>query len=106
MNKQEFAKLAKINEDNVNDEDYAVIEFVYARHPAIKSKQDIVDVWKLPCGMMIIRDMVETAKTYEKIEREMIHHMELMNKAKDAIENLKLGRLQDVKFYIENYLEN
>ena len=106
MNKQEFAALAKIKEEQINDEDYAVIEFVYARHPAIKSKQDIVNIWKLPAGMMIIRDMVETAKTYELIEREMIRHMDLMNRAKKAIEDLKLGRDQDVRTYILNYLNN
>lgn len=104
MNKQEFAVLAKIKEEDINDEDYSVIEFVYARHPAIKSKQDIVNIWKLPNGMMIIRDMVETSKTYEMIEREMIHHMDLMNKAKNAMEALKLGRTQDVNFYIKNYI--
>ncbi len=104
MNKQEFSALAKIKEEEINDEDYAVIEFVYSRHPAIKSKQDIVNIWKLSNGMMIIRDMVETAKTYELIERKMIHHMDLMNRAKKAIEDLKLGHDQDVNFYLQNYL--
>ena len=105
MNKQEFTTLAKIKESEINDEDYSIVEYVYARHPAIKSKQDIVNLWKLPNGIMIIRDMVETAATYEKIEQEMIHHMELMEKAKKAIEDLKLGRKHDVNFYFENWYQ-
>lgn len=105
MNKQEFAALAKIKEEQIDDEDYSVLEYVYARHPAIKSKQDIVNLWNLPNGMMIIRDMVETAKTYEKIEREMLAHMERMNRAKEAIEDLKLGRKQNVDYYFQNWYQ-
>ena len=105
MTKEEFAKLAKISEDDIDPEDYQTIEYVYARHPAIKSKQDIVNVWKLPNGMMIIRDMVETAKTYEKIEQELIHHMDRVEKARKAINDLTLGRKHDVNFYFENWYQ-
>ena len=75
MMKHEFCERAKINEADLNDEDYSVIEFVYARHPIIdchKGKQQIADIYNLPGGMRIIRDMVATATKAEEITNRMI----------------------------------
>lgn len=75
MMKHEFCEIAKIKEADLNDEDYSVIEFVYARHPIIdchKGKQQIADIYNLPGGMRIIRDMVATATKAEEISNKML----------------------------------
>ena len=72
MSKDEFIKLVGIDWDDLSDDDYKVIEYVYSRHPAINSKEDIANIWNLPNGMMIIRDMVETATLYEQVEKAIL----------------------------------
>ena len=92
MNKQEFIELAGIEWDDISEEDYELVEYVYARHPAINSKQDIVNLWKLPNGIMIIRDMVETATLYEQVEKQYYKAMDALNSARQAMEDIKRGR--------------
>lgn len=75
MMKHEFCERAKINENSLSNEDYAVIETVYATHPAIgpvKGKDQIATIYNLPGGMRIIRDMVPTAQEAARIEDEML----------------------------------
>lgn len=103
MSKDEFVELAGIKWDEIRDGDYSVVEYVYARHPAINSKQDIVNLWKLPNGMMIIRDMVETATLYEKIEQNYYSAMNKANKARQAMEDIKNGNIQYAKEYLAEY---
>ena len=100
MNKDEFVKLAGIEWDDISEEDYELVEYVYARHPSINSKQDVVNLWKLPNSMMIIRDMVETATLYEQLEKNYYKAMNKMNKARQAMEDVKLGRIQYAKQYL------
>lgn len=97
MSKDEFIKLVGINWDDISDDDYSIVEFVYSRHPAINSKEDIANLWKLPNSMMIIRDMVGTATLYEQIEKSYYKAMEKANKARQAMEDVKLGRISYVK---------
>ena len=103
MSKDEFIELAGIKWDDISEEDYELVEYVYARHPAINSKQDIANLWKLPNSMMIIRDMVETATLYEKIEQNYYSAMNKANKARQAMEDIKLGRIQYAKEYLNEY---
>lgn len=104
MSKDEFVELAGIEWDDIRDGDYSVIEYVYARHPAINSKQDIVNLWKLPNGMMIIRDMVETATLYEQIEKNYYKAMNEANKARQAMEDVKNGKISYAKEYLSECL--
>lgn len=86
MMKHEFCERAKINEADLSDEDYSVIEYVYARHPIIdcnKGKQQIANIYNLPGGMRIIRDMVATATKAEEIRNQMLainRQMEELNR--------------------------
>lgn len=105
MNKQEFIELAGIEWDDISEDDYSTVEYVYARHPAIESKEDIVNLYNLPNGMMIIRDMVETATLYEQIEKNYYEAMEQVNKARQAMEDVKFGRISYAKEYLSNYLK-
>lgn len=103
MNKQEFIELAGIEWDDISEDDYSTVEYVYARHPAIESKEDIVNLYNLPNGMMIIRDMVKTATLYEQIEKNYYSAMNKANKARQAMEDIKLGRIQYAKEYLAGY---
>ena len=105
MSKDEFIKLVGIEWDDLSDNDYEVIEYVYSRHPAINSKEDIANIWNLPNGMMIIRDMVETATLYEMVERKYYKAMDALNKAREAMEDIKNGRMEYVKEYLESFKE-
>ena len=67
MMKHEFEAIANIT---VSEDDYKVIEYVYTWHPLIPEaggKQKIADIYNVG-GMMLIRDMVKTAKQAEKLE--------------------------------------
>ena len=92
MMKSEFAALAEIDIDEIDNFDYEVIEYVYMYHPSINNKKDIVNIWKLNGGMRIIRDMVETAKESERIQNDIIKYQSLLNESKKAFENLKSGK--------------
>ena len=103
MNKKEFIELAGIKWDDISKEDYEIVEYVYARHPAINSKEDIVNLWKLPNSMMIIRDMVETATLYENIKQNYYSAMNKANKARQAMIDIKNGNIQYAKEYLAEY---
>lgn len=103
MSKDEFIELAGIEWDDISEEDYSVVEYVYARHPAINSKQGIVNLYNMPNGMIIIRDMVETAILYEQLEKNYYKAMNEMNKALQAMEDVKNGRISYAKQYLEEY---
>ena len=105
MSKDEFIKLVGIEWDDISSDDYEIVEYVYSRHPAINSKEDIANIWKLPNGMMIIRDMVETATIYEMVERKYYKAMDAMNKACQAMEDIKNGRMEYAKEYLESFKE-
>ena len=104
MSKDEFIELAGIEWDDISEDDYSVVEYVYARHPSIATKQDIVKLWK-DYGMVVIRDMVDTATLYEQIESNYYKAMDKANKARQAMEDIKLGRIQYAKEYLANYWE-
>lgn len=70
MTKQEFE--TGIN-GTVSDRDYAAIEKVYMFHPAIsdtEGKDQIAQLYKIG-GMLIIRDMVNTAELVEAVDAEI-----------------------------------
>lgn len=67
MMKEEFETVAKTE---VTVEEYAQIEYVYTWHPLIPEvggKQKIADIYNLG-GMMLIKDMLETARKAERLE--------------------------------------
>lgn len=67
MMKEEFEAVANTT---VSAEDYAKIEYVYTFHPLIPEvggKKKIADIYNLG-GMMLIRDMMETARKAERLE--------------------------------------
>ena len=97
MSKDEFVELAGIKWDDISEEDYELVEYVYARHPAINSKQDIANLYNMPNGMMIIRDMVETAGFYERVEYAYFSYQEKMNEAKRIMELVKIGKMEKAK---------
>ena len=105
MSKDEFIKLVGIEWDDISSDDYEIVEYVYSRHPAINSKEDIANIWKLPNGMMIIRDMVETATIYEMVERKYYKAMDALNKAREAMEDIKNGRIEYAKEYLKSFKE-
>ena len=79
MTKIEFCRKANIHTDDLSNEEYEIIEYVYARHPIIdcnNGKQQIADIYKLPGGMRIIRDMMATATKAEELSNRIfsIHH--------------------------------
>lgn len=105
MSKDEFIKLVGIEWDDISSDDYEIVEYVYSRHPAINSKEDIANIWKLPNGMMIIRDMVETATLYEMVERKYYKAMDALNKAHQAMDDIKNGRMEYAKEYLKSFKE-
>ena len=105
MSKDEFIKLVGIGWDDISDDDYKVVEYVYSRHPAINSKEDIANIWNLPNGMMIIRDMVETATLYEQVEKQYYKAMDALNSARQAMEDIKRGRPEYAKDYLKSLNE-
>lgn len=102
MNKQEFIELAGIDWDDISDDDYSTIEYVYSRHPSIQTKQDIVNLWK-SYGMTVIVDMINTATLYEQIERNYFMYMNKMDEARKAMKNIKEGRIGKAKEYLDKY---
>ena len=103
MSKDEFIKLAGIEWDDISEDDYSIVEYVYSRHPAINSKQDIANLYNMPNGMIIIRDMVGTATLYEQLEKNYYKAMNEMNKARQAMEDVKNGRISYAKDYLAEY---
>lgn len=100
--REEFNKLANIGWDDISDKDYADIEYVYANHPAISDKKDIVNIWKLPNGMLIIRDMIPTALKANEIDSKIIRYQNMVNRAKKMKEALKAGNYTMLKMLEED----
>lgn len=72
MMKEEFEDIIQ---RTISNEDYAVVEQVYAFHPSISEttgKAEIAAIYNLPGGMRVIRDMVPTAEKARDIEDCMI----------------------------------
>ncbi len=92
MMKEEFEKILG---KTVSDADYELIEYVYARHPAIDDvhgKKQIADIYNMPGGMMIILDMIPTAKKMGDLQDEMVAHLNEIDRIKSEINDLKEGR--------------
>lgn len=92
MMKEEFEKLIG---KEVAISDYEVIEKAYATHPsidAVKGKQQIANIYQLPGGMRIIRDMVPTAEKAAKIEDRMMSVRRQISDLERELEELKAER--------------
>lgn len=71
MTKQEFEE--RINA-TISPLDYSVIEYVYMFHPAISEtngKNQIAKIYEIG-GMRLIKDMVSTAKTGDRLDSEIM----------------------------------
>lgn len=87
MTREEFNSLIEPEKTkSPNDEDWKIIEFVYSFHPSIsetRGKEQIADLYKT-FGMRIIKDMIQTAKRAEAMEKELSELRAKYNKLKDA----------------------
>lgn len=91
--KSEFESLVG---KEVSQEDYTTIEFVYLYHPSISGfngKEEIANIYKLPRGMRIIRDMLITANRQENLEN-------TRNNRRSRLKELKI-ELEDITAEIE-----
>lgn len=86
MMKHEFEKLAKVE---VSPETYNEIELVYMHHPAIQSKQDIVNLYLMVNGMTIIKDMMPRAQKIGDLEEDLRLTRQKANEIMDIIEKTK-----------------
>lgn len=87
MTREEFNGLIELRTTKKpNDEDWKIIEFVYNFHPSISEtfgKAQIVYLYSM-FGMRIIKDMYQTAKRAEAMEKELSELRAKCNKIKDA----------------------
>ena len=87
MTREEFNSLIGIETTmGPNDEDWKIIESVYIFHPSISEthgKEQITYFYKT-FGMRIIKDMFQTAKKAEAMEKELSELRAKYNKPKDA----------------------
>ena len=86
MTREEFNSLIEPEKTKrPNDEDWKIIEFVYTFHPSIsetRGKEQIAYLYKT-FGMRIIKDMIQTAKRAEAMEKELSELRAKYNKLKD-----------------------
>ena len=75
MMKEEFVR--RVNDlgnplrfEDLPQEDYDIIEYVYNYHPSIYSRNDIAHLFCLRGGFQIIKDMVRTAEEWEQKEQQ------------------------------------
>lgn len=99
MNKVEFLKNVCDLTDgtgvikDINENEYAHIEYVYTWHPSIdpvKGKEQIAYLYS-NFGMRIILDMLTTAKAAEECELQLKRAREAYEKAIDNYNRLKDG---------------
>ena len=87
MTREEFNSLIEPEKTKrPNDDDWEIIEFVYSFHPSIsetRGKEQITYLYKT-FGMRIIKDMFQTAKRAETMEKELSELRAKYNKLKDA----------------------
>lgn len=96
MMKHEFEAIAK---RKVSDADYKEIEYVYTWHPLIPNsggKQKIADIYNLG-GMMLIKDMLETAKRAEGLENHKAYIRSQISKLEKEAEEAE----EEFKQYLE-----
>ncbi len=80
----------------VTDEEYAVIDKVYTYHPAIKisgGKEQIADIYKT-MGIVVIKNMEETADFMIKLKEEINKYTIKINKLNIRIQKLKYGNIE------------
>ena len=53
--------------------------------------------------MTVIVDMIDTATLYEQIERNYYMYMNKMDEARKAMKNIKEGRINKAKEYLDKY---
>lgn len=89
MMKQEFEQLIG---GKICDENYSIVEVVYATHPSISAengKVEIANIYKLPGGMRIIKDMVPTAAQMAELIDEATAARSRMSEIEARIAELK-----------------
>ena len=77
----------------VPEKDYAVIDEVYGYHPSVadgNGRKRLAEIYKMPSGMRIIRDMLVTAQKIDSLLLEVETHKKEMAKHQAA-----LGKLTD-----------
>lgn len=92
MNKQEFEQRIK---NNVSDEDYKEIEYVYTWHPAINEtsgKDQIASIY-LAGGILVIKGMKEMARMMEKLDAEKRAMQNQLSRIQDRINAVSIGKL-------------
>ena len=99
MTKVEFeSRLCDINEkaaEALTYEEYKVIEYVYTWHPcidAVRGKEQIAYLYA-EFGMLIIRDMLPTARRAEEFESQINKAKAEYDAAKEQYERLKSGKM-------------
>jgi mitochondrial fission protein ELM1 len=103
MQKQEF--IERINAlgnptrfEDLDQNDYETIEYVYMYHPAISSKDDIAKIFCLNGGFHIITDMVKTAEYWEQREKKM---RELQSQIAELTD--ELNKIYDERRFVAEY---
>lgn len=91
MMREEFEREVTIlngSVENLTDEDYKTIEFVYTFHPAVPEKSDIAAIYVLKHGMAIIRDMVPTAQKAQELDSKMMELIRQRNELNKQIDEM------------------
>jgi hypothetical protein len=95
MNKQEFVTHAKLNWNDISEDDFDAINMVYAWHPMIsdtKGKAEIAALYKKG-GMGIIRNMLGTAhelsSAYSKVQENHVAMERLLKTQHEEIRDLE-----------------
>lgn len=83
---KKFPEVAK----QITDSDWKTIEYVYTFHPSIKEvdgKNQMVYLVKFG-GMRVIKDMVQTAKEAEELEKKISVARRTLNELREQLEAL------------------
>lgn len=94
MTKDEF--ISKITTDKIpTDEEYDVIETVYAFHPCIdnvKGKEQIAELYS-KFGFRVIKDMKETAEKARQLEDKILKLNSQLDAVRQEYNLLKSGKI-------------
>jgi hypothetical protein len=96
MNKQEFCELTGLEYHNISEDNFNVINTVYAYHPVISDvhgKEEIAALYKKG-GMGIIRDLLATASEIAEAESRIQQNNVLL-------ENLESEQKKEMDFVIQ-----
>lgn len=74
--------------EDLPDDEYQIIEYVYNYHPAIDDKNDIARLYCLRGGFHIICDMKPTAEYWEAKEKEMQTLRKQISEAQDKLNKI------------------